>query len=387
MRRPGRPRANVGRSIGVAEHHIRTVLTRLNVTRLVAVAVLSALGFVPAIPAHAATSERPDQGRPPRRSTPPPSAGSPPRPTRRASTPTSPTSNTGSRSSRRAWTTRARSRPPGRSSSTRTPTSASARCSATARSTRPGAPTSSTTPTPAATPRSRSSRSAVDDLNAQRRDLQAQKAQQQKILREVATERAGPRRPARRRSSRGPPGGDGRARRRARPGGTAARRREVHVRRARPGQQLDQPVGRADRSADRSRDATSFVVRAVDDGRVSPHHDDPFLVCTRARESGGRVRRGQPVGLLRRVPIPAVHVGHHRSARAAAATSSACSRRARRSSTRTRSRGRCTSGRARARGADAADDSISRSERALRRASCRRANATADRRARDRGVR
>ena len=56
MRRPGRPRVNVGRSIGVAEHHACTGLTRLNVTRLVAVACIGALGFLPAVPAHAATS-------------------------------------------------------------------------------------------------------------------------------------------------------------------------------------------------------------------------------------------------------------------------------------------------------------------------------------------
>jgi hypothetical protein len=29
------------------------------------------------------------------------------------------------------------------------------------------------------------------------------------------------------------------------------------------------------------------VTPPTDTGRVSPHHNDPFLVCTRARESGG----------------------------------------------------------------------------------------------------
>ncbi|MCU1465801.1 MAG: hypothetical protein JWM72_1729, partial [Actinomycetia bacterium] len=56
MRRPGRPRVSVERSIGVAEHHACTGLTRLNVTRLVAVACIGALGILPAVPAHAATS-------------------------------------------------------------------------------------------------------------------------------------------------------------------------------------------------------------------------------------------------------------------------------------------------------------------------------------------
>ena len=56
MRRPGRLRVSVERSIGVAEHHAFTGLTRLNVTRLVAAACIGALGLLPAVPAHAATS-------------------------------------------------------------------------------------------------------------------------------------------------------------------------------------------------------------------------------------------------------------------------------------------------------------------------------------------
>jgi len=56
MRRPDRPRAIVGRSIGEAEHHVHTLLTRLNVTRLVAVACIGALGLLPAVQAHALTT-------------------------------------------------------------------------------------------------------------------------------------------------------------------------------------------------------------------------------------------------------------------------------------------------------------------------------------------
>jgi len=52
---PGRLRANE-RSIGVAEHHAHTGLTRLNLTRLVAVACIGALGILPAVPAHASTT-------------------------------------------------------------------------------------------------------------------------------------------------------------------------------------------------------------------------------------------------------------------------------------------------------------------------------------------
>ena len=55
MRRPGHPRVNVERSIGVAES-FRTGLTRRNVNRLIAVACVSALGLLPAVAAHAATT-------------------------------------------------------------------------------------------------------------------------------------------------------------------------------------------------------------------------------------------------------------------------------------------------------------------------------------------
>src|SRR5690242_2388251 len=55
MRRPGRPRVDVERSTGVAEHHRRTVLTRAHRNRFVAVACAAALAFVPAHAAHAAS--------------------------------------------------------------------------------------------------------------------------------------------------------------------------------------------------------------------------------------------------------------------------------------------------------------------------------------------
>ena len=53
MRRPGRLRADVERSTGVAEHHRRTVLTRAHRTRFIAAACAVALAFVPARAAHA----------------------------------------------------------------------------------------------------------------------------------------------------------------------------------------------------------------------------------------------------------------------------------------------------------------------------------------------
>ena len=41
---------------------------------------------------------------------------------------------------------------------------------------------------------------------------------------------------------------------------------------------------------------TSIGVAAPTDNRVSPHHDDPFLTCTRARESAGRYGVVSPSG-------------------------------------------------------------------------------------------
>ena len=89
---------------------------------------------------------------------------------------------------------------------------------------------------------------------------------------------------------------------------------------------------------------------------VHPMHDHPFLVCTRNRESRGQLRRRQFVRpLLRRVPVPPRHVGRHGDPRRPARPWSACCRTRRRSTTRTTSPGRSTSGRATHPGAAAAD--------------------------------
>ena len=50
-------------------------------------------------------------------------------------------------------------------------------------------------------------------------------------------------------------------------------------------------------------------------GGVSPHHDEPFLVCTRARESDGDYSVVSPAALLRRVPVRAHHLERHGVAR------------------------------------------------------------------------
>ena len=89
-------------------------------------------------------------------------------------------------------------------------------------------------------------------------------------------------------------------------------------------------------------------------GAVSPHHDDPFLVCTRARESDGDYSRRELARLLRRLPVLADHLERHRVARGPARPRrrAAVGRVGR--TTRTRWRGRSTSGRATAPGAVAA---------------------------------
>ena len=52
-----------------------------------------------------------------------------------------------------------------------------------------------------------------------------------------------------------------------------------------------------------------------DTGAVSPHHNDPFLVCTRASREQRRLLRRQPERLLRRVPVLTHHLERHRVAR------------------------------------------------------------------------
>ena len=48
---------------------------------------------------------------------------------------------------------------------------------------------------------------------------------------------------------------------------------------------------------------------------TNPHHNDPFLVCTRAARERRRLRRGEPRRLLRRVPVLATDLGCHREPR------------------------------------------------------------------------
>jgi uncharacterized protein YlxW (UPF0749 family) len=284
MRRPARPRVNVKRSTGVAEHHFRTVLSRVNVNRIIAVASISALCLVPAVSAHAATTS--DQ--------------------------IASTTKAIDAAAQRWFSAQA--------DAARIDASiadiehrindAQARMEYTRKIATARAVVLYKNADVALTSMFGDSAldsarrahlvddanaggdaaiahltAAVDDLNAQRRDLEAQRAQQQKTLREVVSERhtldaelASVRR-------------------------VAAHEATVALASAQSAQARVRATARvqARASVTTPTDATAaptappitqtvFVpppLTPSDNGRVSPHHDDPFLVCTRARESGG----------------------------------------------------------------------------------------------------
>jgi septal ring factor EnvC (AmiA/AmiB activator) len=139
---------------------------------------------------------------------------------------------------------------------------------------------------------------AVDNLKAERRTLEGARAQQQKTLREVSTERvaldaelAVIRTQARRDASIALAAAGNRV---------ARSRAAVHV------SALTATAGQTNTLAAPTappRSVTDIAVAVVtaatamsNDGRVSPHHDDPFLACTRSRESGGRYGAVSPSG-------------------------------------------------------------------------------------------
>jgi peptidoglycan hydrolase CwlO-like protein len=289
MRRPRRPRVSVKRSIGVAEHHIHTVLTRLHVNRFVAVASIAALGLVPATAAHASTASD------------------------RLATTTRAIDAAGQR-----WFTAQADASRISASiadieqqiSTAEQTMEHTRRIATARAVVMYKNSDIGLSSIFGDNALDSARRAhlvddanaggeaaidkltlvVDDLNAQRRNLQAQQAEQQKILKEVAAQRTTlDAELARVRLS---------ARQEASAAANAARDRAAragaHVRAltsARGPDVLAAPTGPAITAV------SSVVVSApADSGRVSPHHNDPFLVCTRAREAAGRYDVVSPSG-------------------------------------------------------------------------------------------
>jgi peptidoglycan hydrolase CwlO-like protein len=286
MRRPGRPRVSVERSIGVAEHHACTGLTRLNVTRLVAVACIGALGILPAVPAHAATGAEQIQA-------------------------TSQAVNAAAQRwfaaqadatridaniadvehqidaaqarmafIRKIATARAvvlyKNADIGITSMLGDNALDSARRAHLANDANAGGNAAIADLT-----------AAVDDLNSRHRELEAARAEQRKVLSSVSTERktldaalSGVRSVARRQAERALSAANSRA---ARLKATA----RVHTFAA---VSAPAPDALAPPTAPPSQTvaAPSVVSAPVNNGRVSPHHDDPFLVCTRARESAGQ---------------------------------------------------------------------------------------------------
>jgi peptidoglycan hydrolase CwlO-like protein len=292
MRRPGRPRVSVERSTGVAEHHIRTVLTRLHLNRFIAVACIAALGLVPATAAHASTASdrlanttRAVDAAAQRWFTAQADAS-------RLSASISDieqqiaTAEKAMESTRRIATARAvimyKNSDIGLSSIFGENALDSARRAHLVNDANAGGDAAIDKLT-----------AVVDDLNAQRRQLKAQQTEQQKVLREVATERTTL--DAELASVRVS------ARKEARVAASAARNRAARARAGahlraltsvRSPDVLAAPTGPAINSS-----VGSVVVAApVNNGRVSPHHNDPFLVCTRARESAGRYDVVSPSG-------------------------------------------------------------------------------------------
>jgi len=281
MRRPGRLRVDVERSIGVAEHHFRTGLTRANVKRLVAFACISALGLLPTVSAHAATTNEQIAA-----TTKAVDAAAQRWFAAQADAARIDASiadiehriavaQASMEYTRKIATARAvimyKNADVGLTSIFGDSALDSARRARLVDDANAGGDAAIAQLT-----------AAVDNLNAQRRSLESQRSQQQKTLREVATERhnldaelAGIR-------------------------SIAAHDESVALASAHNRQILAEARAHAvTTSASASASATAAptgppaqnsappVSAPPTDGRVSPHHNDPFLVCTRARESGG----------------------------------------------------------------------------------------------------
>ncbi|MDQ1384244.1 MAG: resuscitation-promoting factor RpfB [Actinomycetota bacterium] len=293
MRRPGRPRASVERSFGVAEHHAFTGLTRLHVTRLVAVACVGALGILPAVPAH-------------------------------ATTPAEQIAATGKAidvAAQRWFTAQADATridaniadvehrievAQARIAYTRKIATAravvlyknadigitsmlgdnaldSARRAHLANDANAGGDAAIAALT-----------TAVDDLKARRHDLEAARAEQRQVLADVSAERhsldaalAGVRAVARRQAQRALAGAHDRAAQLR----ATARVHTLASLSAPAADQLAPPTAPPILTV-----PAPTVVGAPANGRVSAHHDDPFLVCTRARESAGQYGVVSPSG-------------------------------------------------------------------------------------------
>ena len=291
MRRPGRLRVDVERSIGVAEHHRRTVLTRSSRNRLAAVACVAAIAIVPAQAAHATSPGE-----------------------RIAST------RSAIESAAERWFS-AQNEAAGIDASivdvqhrmdvaqatiARTRTLATARAVMIYKSSDVGI-----TAMIGATALDSARRAhlvddanasgdqaiaaltiAVDNLNSERQSLEVERAQQQKILSDVQAERGeldselGKLRDE--------------ARSEARIALAAAHDRGARARAGVRVHDLAATVMSSNDTAPPTATPSNAPVEVVDtssdSGRVSPHHNDPFLVCTRARESGGDYGAVSPSG-------------------------------------------------------------------------------------------
>ncbi len=292
MRRPpGRLRANE-RSNGVAEHHAHTGLTRCNVTRLVAVACMSALGILPAVPAHASTTSD-----------------------RIAST--SRAINAAAQSwfaahsdaaridatiadverrivvaeaslehTRRIATERVvvlyENGEVGLTSILGDSALDSARRAHLVENANAGGDAAIAHLT-----------TAVNDLNAQRRSLETARSQQRNTLRAVATERAAL--DAELAAIRTQAWTEAKVALAAARDQATRARADARVRAfaaAHSTNPLAAPTGPPTITAN----VSVVVATAPNNGRVSPHHADPFLVCTRMRESAGRYDAVNPSG-------------------------------------------------------------------------------------------
>ena len=123
----------------------------------------------------------------------------------------------------------------------------------------------------------------VDDLNAQRQNLQTQQAEEQKVLEQVAAERtaldaelASVRATARKEATFAANAARDRVARAGSNVSALAATRGPDILAAPTGPAIAASAGAV------------VVTTTANAGRVSAHHNDPFLACTRAREAAGR---------------------------------------------------------------------------------------------------
>jgi peptidoglycan hydrolase CwlO-like protein len=297
MRRPGRPRVDVERSTGVAEHHRRTVLTRTYRHRFVAVACAAALAFGPAHAAHAtspsdqiASTKNAIESAAERWFAAQNEAASIDASIADVQTRINEAQATIDRT-RKVATARAvmiyKSSDVGITSiigDTALDSARRAHLVDDANASGDEAIAELTI--------------AVDNLNVERKNLEVQRAHQQKVLSDVQAERTElDSELAKLRAE---------ARSQARIALTAARSQAARARADARVRELSAPTPSAPTSvsaaiapptAPPTPAPTQVVVTPpTDSGRVSPHHNDPFLVCTRARESGGNYGAVSPSG-------------------------------------------------------------------------------------------